>query len=75
MFNDKSLNNPSCYSNMAANRPLVNCTVKKNYSIESTKSIGLIIMKGIKYSTPKQAHTCCQKSWPNTQIEHKEQLQ
>lgn len=56
MFNDKNLNNPSCYSNTAANRPLVDCTVKRKYRIESTKSIGLIIMIGIKYSTPKLAH-------------------
>lgn len=74
MFNDKSLNNPSCYSNTAANRPRVDCTVKKKCRIESTKSIGLIIALGIKYYTPELAHTRCQKSWPNTQIEHKEQL-
>lgn len=75
MFNDKSLNNPSCYRNTAANRPRVDCTVKKKYRIESTRSIGLIIVIGIKYSTPKLAHTRCQKARPNTQIEPKEQPQ
>lgn len=75
MFNDKSLNNPFCYSNIAANRPLVEGTVKGKYRIESTESIGLIITIGIKYSPPKMNHTRCQESWPNTQTEHKEQLQ
>lgn len=75
MFNDKSLNNPFCYSTTAANGPLVDSTVKTKYRIESTESIGLIIMKGIKYSIPKMNHTHCQESWPNTQTEHKEQLQ
>lgn len=30
MFNDKSQNNPFCYSYRAANRPLVDGTVKKD---------------------------------------------
>lgn len=75
MFNDKNLNSSSRYSNRTANRPLLDQAVKRKYRIESAKTIGLITKKGIKYSIPKPMHKRCQKSQPNTQIEHKEQLQ